>query len=268
MECSPRRVGPDHSRTAPTCRGVAEGGAKRVSRSPEVVSCRMAPATEDESRHSSRDGPVHCGQTRKSIGGDGRRPRSCRGGSEDGVVDVEIDQCRKYIARAERHIKELDAKRAEECALFTEAQECLERLLNAQSRVPSVVHPPDSGEQVTSLQQMVNMLQSERDALAKELHGARCGPDDQDIRLVAKKQAVSRQAGSRRDPRCPIPMMPQYVPNDVTNWLQDRQAEHEALLQGDLQHVSDLGKVMAEGVTHLFEITKVQPSPVANMITS
>ena len=189
--------------------------------------------------------------------------------SKQPPLDVEIDQCRKYISRGERRIKELDAQRAEECALLTEAQERLERLVHAQSRVPTVVHPPDSGEQVTTLQQMVNMLQSERDALAKELHEARCGADDQDIRPVAKKQAVARQAGSWRDPRCPIPMMPQYVPNDVTNWLRDRQAEqHEALLQGDLQHVSDLGRVIAEGVTHLIEITNVQPSSVANMITS
>ena len=264
MECSPRRLFPDHSRTAPTGRGVAKGRAQRVSRSPETVSwlCAasssgpIAPATEDESRHSSRDGPVHCGQARESVGGDGRRPRSCRGGSEDRVdqsqVNVEAttigrrDRTMPQVHRQsrERRVKELDAQRSEECAL-------LERLVHAQSRVPSEVHPSDPGEQVTTLQQMVNMLQSERDALAKELHEARCGADDQDIRPVAKKQAVARQAGSRRDPRCPIPMMPRYGPNDVTNWLQDRQAEqHEALLQGDLQHVSDFGRVMAEGVTH------------------
>ena len=50
--------------------------------------------------------------------------------------------------------------------MLPEAQERLERFVHAQSRVPTVVHPPDSGEQVTTLQQMVNMLQSER--------GARC----------------------------------------------------------------------------------------------
>ena len=80
---------------------------------------------------------------------------------------------------------------------------------------------------------MVNVLQSKRDALVKELHKVR-GADDQDIRPAVKKQAVSRQVGSRGEPRCAIPVMPQFVPNDVTNWLQDRQAEqHEALLQGD-----------------------------------
>ena len=78
--------------------------------------------------------------------------------SKQPPLDVEIDQCRKYIARGERRIKELDAQRAEECALLTEAQERLERLVHAQSRVSTVVHPPDSGEQVTTLQQMVNMF--------------------------------------------------------------------------------------------------------------
>ena len=190
-----------------------------------------------------------------------------RAASKQPPLDVEIDQCRKYISRAEKRIKELDAQREEESTLLTEAQERLQRLVNTQPRAPSTVFPPETGDQVLSLQQMVNVLQSERDALMKELHEVR-GADDQDIRPAVKKQAVSRQVGSHREPRCAIPMMPQFVPNDVTNWLQDRQAEqHEALLQGDLQHVSELGRVMSEGVNHLIEITSLQPSSVANMIT-
>ena len=190
-----------------------------------------------------------------------------RAATKQPPLNVEIDQCRKYISRAEKRIKELDAQREEESALLTEAQERLERLVNTQPRAPSTVFPPESGDQVLSLQEMVNVLQSERDALMKELHESR-GIDDQDIRPPVKKQAVSRQVGPRREPRCAIPVMPQFVPNDVTNWLQDRQAEqHEALLQGDLQHVSELGRVMSEGVNHLIEITSVQPSSVANMIT-
>ena len=69
--------------------------------------------------------------------------------SKQPPLDVEINQCRKYVARGERRVKELDAQRAEECALLTEAQERLERMVNAQSRVPTVVHPQDSGELVT-----------------------------------------------------------------------------------------------------------------------
>ena len=161
-----------------------------------------------------------------------------RAASKQLPLDVEIDQCRKYISRAEKRIKELDAQREEESTLFTEAQERLQRLVNTQPRALSTVFLPESGDQVLSLQQMVNVLQSERDALVKELH------KDQDIHLAVKKQAVSRQVGSRREPRCAIPVMPQFVPNDVTNRLQDR-------LQGDLQHVSELGTVMSEGVNHL-----------------
>ena len=37
--------------------------------------------------------------------------------------------------------------------------------------------PPESVDYVLSLQQMVNVLQSERDALAKKLHEVRSGAD-------------------------------------------------------------------------------------------
>ena len=42
------------------------------------------------------------------------------------AVEVEIDQCRKFIARSEKRIRELDTQRAEECVVKTEAQERLE----------------------------------------------------------------------------------------------------------------------------------------------
>ena len=62
-----------------------------------------------------------------------------RAASKQPAVLVEIDQCRKFIARSERRIRELDTQRAEECVLKTEAQERLERLLEAQSRAPTTV---------------------------------------------------------------------------------------------------------------------------------
>ena len=54
-----------------------------------------------------------------------------RAASKRLAVEVEIDHCRKFIARLERRIRELDTQRAEECVLKTEAQERLERLLEA-----------------------------------------------------------------------------------------------------------------------------------------
>ena len=63
--------------------------------------------------------------------------------------------------------------------------------------------------------------------------------------------------------------MPRLVPNDVTIWLQDRQADYqEALAQGDLRSLPELCRLMSEGVDHLLELLPTQPSTVANMVVS
>ena len=58
-----------------------------------------------------------------------------RAASKKPSVEVEIDECRKFISRAERRITELDTEREKEVALV-EAQERLERLVDEQSRCP------------------------------------------------------------------------------------------------------------------------------------
>ena len=101
---------------------------------------------------------------------------------------------------------------------------------------------------------MVNLLQSERDALAKELQ-VMCATEE-DVRPEAKKQAVARLAISHREVQGAVPLMPRHVPNDMMSWLQDRQAEqHDAVMMGDLHHVTELGQAMSEGVKHLAEIS-------------
>ena len=148
-------------------------------------------------------------------------------------VDVQIQQCESFIMRSERRLAQ-----------------CADR--------------QDSGSQVASLQRMVNLLQSERDALAKELQ-VMCATEE-DVRPVAKKQAVARLAISHREVQGAVPLMPRHVPNDVMSWLQDRQAEqHDALMMGDLHHITELGQAMSDGVKHLAE--SVQLSSVANMVT-
>ena len=98
---------------------------------------------------------------------------------------------------------------------------------------------------------MVN-LQSETDALAKELQ-VMCATEE-DVRPVAKKQAVARLAISHREVQGAVPLMPRHVPNDVMSWLQDCQAEqHDALMIGDVHHVTELGQAMSEDVKHLAE---------------
>ena len=91
--------------------------------------------------------------------------------------------------------------------------------------------------------------------------------EDQTIHLVVKKQAVSRQASSRRDALGRIPLMPCHVPNDVTNWLEDRQADfQDALTHGDVRSLPELSRLLSEGSRHLAELCP-QPSSVANMVT-
>ena len=85
----------------------------RAASSPRL----MAPAPEDQSRHSSRDGPVHCGQTRESIGGDGRCPRSCRGRSQvradESQVSVEATASgRRNRSVPQKHRQRRDASRS------------------------------------------------------------------------------------------------------------------------------------------------------------
>ena len=101
LECSSRWLGSVHSWTAPTSRGMAQGGAQRVSRPTEGTSCRtcaacsarsMAPDPEDQPRQSAREGPVHSDQAREGVGGDGRRVRSSSRGPE-----VRVDQSQSSL---------------------------------------------------------------------------------------------------------------------------------------------------------------------------
>ena len=179
------------------------------------------------------------------------------------TVDVQIQQCESFITRSQRRLAEIDAQRVAEQESLTKAKARLERF---NPRRPSVqtVRIPDHRWRHSN--KLVNLLQSERDALAKELK-VMCATEE-DVRPVAKKQAVTRLAISHREVQGAILLMLRHVPNDMMSWLQDRQAEqHDALMMGDLHHVTELGQAMSEGVKHLAEITSVQLSSVANMVT-
>ena len=62
--------------------------------------------------------------------------------SKKPFVEVEIDECRKFISRAERRIRELDTEREKEQVSLVEAQERLERLVDEQSRPRDPRHSP------------------------------------------------------------------------------------------------------------------------------
>ena len=153
-------------------------------------------------------------------------------------MEVEIDECRKFISRAERRIRELDTERDKEQVSLVEAQERLERLMDEQSRCPETLNTP----RVTSDRAPANGQWS-------------AVSEDQTIHPVVLKQAVSRQASSRRDALGRIPLMPCHVPNDVTNWLEDRQTDfQEALMHGDVRSLPELSRMLSEGARHLAEL--------------
>ena len=228
-------------RVSPDARATAQEKARKLEKALEVMSDVDGPAVE---------------ALRAEL-------KKVQNAASVPTVDVQIQQCESFIMRSERRLAEIDAQRLAEQETLTEAKARLERL---RSEAAQCADRQDPGSQVASLQQMVNLLQSERDALAKELQ-VMCATEE-DVRPVAKKQAVARWTTSHREVQGAVPLMPRHVPNDMMAWLQDRQAEqHDALLRGDLHHVTELGQAMSEGVKHLAEITSVQPSSVANMVT-
>ena len=137
---------------------------------------------------------------------------------------------------------------------LSEGQERLARLHEElRASVNQVPAPaPDLEREVIHLREQVAQLQ-----------------EDRTIQPVVKKQAIGRPVSSRRDGHGRIPLMPRLVPNDVTIWLQDRQADYqEALAQGDLRSLPELCRLMSEGVDHLLELLPIQPSSVGNMVVS
>ena len=109
------------------------------------------------------------------------------------TLDVQIQQWESFIMRPERRLAEIDAQRVAEQESLTEARAMLERL---RSEAVQCADRQESGSRA-ALQQMVNLLQWLRDALAKELQ-VMCATEE-DVCPVAKKQAVARWASHPLD---------------------------------------------------------------------
>ena len=96
--------------------------------------------------------------------------------------------------------------------------------------------------QVQFLQQVVNKLQEEKDALAEELHGP-CG--------VAQ---VRQRVSPSHIPEV-VPPMPTLIPHDLRNWILDRHSDlQEAISAGDVKQVLELTS-QSQGAEKLAELT-------------
>ena len=119
----------------------------------------------------------------------------------------------------------------------------------SQSPAPAPVQPPDWGAQVASLQQMVNTLHSERDALAAQIQAEKA-----DVSSHGTCQ-TTHATGSR-----PSTM----VPGELSQWLEDRQEDLEdAFAMEDDGGVFGLTSKMAHGAERLIQLTR-QPGTTDN----
>ena len=124
-------------------------------------------------------------------------------------MNVQISSTQEFNRRSEKRLTELEAERTAESKLFEDARERL-RHLEAARCAPSAT-PLDLGTQVQTLQQMVNQLQEERDALAKEVQS---GPVERP--KVRQRLSVPHVAEDT------IPPMPTLVPRELSEWMEDR----------------------------------------------
>ena len=135
-----------------------------------------SPDSSRESGRQSRSCSSEGGENpASSCGYGGHRRSGCRvseGGVGEGKkkacqrppLDVEVDECRKFIVRSEKRIAEMDGERESEQSALTNAKARLQRLETEQS-VPmeEAPAPADWKAQMEALQAQVNSLREERD---------------------------------------------------------------------------------------------------------
>ena len=166
-------------------------------------------------------------------------------------VKVQLVHCEQFVARAEKRLAIHDEERI---TLVKQLEDGKQRLLNlreevSQSPAPAPVQPTDWGAQVASLQQMVNTLQSERDALAAQIQGEKA--DMSSHRIVARRRTQQGVGPGH------IPLMPTTVPGELSQWLEDRQEDlKDAFAREDDIGVLELTSKMAQGAEQLIQLAR------------
>ena len=92
-------------------------------------------------------------------------------------VGVLVKECKEFIDRSTKRITKLKAELDAETVLLQESRARLSRLEAQEVATPPTLVDTGRGAQVVNLQQMVNQLQAERDALSQELRRSRAPKD-------------------------------------------------------------------------------------------
>ena len=164
-------------------------------------------------------------------------------------ASVRLEQCRSFIERAKKRISDLEAEKAIQEAELKEAEVRLVRLEAEvaaplpQATVQLAQEVRTDSAQVQFLQQMVNKLQEEKDALAEELHGP------------VERPRVRQRVSPSHIPEV-VPPMPTLIPHDLSNWILDRHSDlQEAMSAGDIKQVLELTSLQSQGAEKLAELT-------------
>ena len=102
--------------------------------------------------------------------------------------------------------------------------------------------------QVASLQQMVNAPQSERDAVAAQIRAKN---------VDASRPGTRRPVRQRIGPGQNMAVMPTFIPAELSQWTEDRQADlQDAFANDDDVRVLGLTSIMAKVAERLIHLTR------------
>ena len=149
-------------------------------------------------------------------------------------INVEVDECRKFIARSEMRIIDLDEEWTQEMASLTQVRERLQRLEVEQASdsvapLLQTIPPPDWQTEMDVLKAKLAAMEEEWDEAVRD--------------TARKRQAVGPRGRS-------IPAMPTLVPWEFDDWMQDRFGS-----AGWGRRVLEITLKMAEGAECLLQMT-------------
>ena len=270
MEHRPRWLGADHPRASPAFGELAQswpqfsGPSSKVERSPlfkgrwrRPQQFRASPPPEVvvEAARKRVDGIEAALGALAAVGRtDGPEVqvlKDClsraKRSAQERPIAVQISQTESYLERARKRLTAHDAARQTLVTDIEQSEGCLERLRAAAAAadaIPRPRPPADVETQVQGLQQMVNQLQEERDALVRELHGA-------PLERPRVRQRLSH--GHRSGV---IPPMPTLIPGDFSDWMQERHGDlQEAMNVGNTGKILELTSMLSDAAEKMADMT-------------
>ena len=177
--------------------------------------------------------------------------------SSERAWEVQITECKGFVARAEKRVAQLDAQRGQEMAAHEEGRARLQRLeaeaARKQEGIP--IQPPPFVPPLSDMEAEIKCLREQVVATERE----------RDDALFA--QACKRQATSRTESSARMRLREDFVPmcdEDILRWVQDRQADmQEAATAGNGHEVARLCHVLGTAATSWSTPT---PSMVSNTV--